>query len=233
LNNDKEISISELAVLTNINKSTVQRICSTLVKRGYIYQVHNRGDYSAGIKFLQFQHVGGLITKMKDIAHPFLKKLSDETSESSHMGIWDQTGVTIISNIFSDKILQGMSIVGNKPRLHSSSLGKLFLAYMTEPAAKGLFPDDRFKAYTEHTISDYSQLKKELVRIRQEGVSFDDEESELGLRAVAAPVKNANGKVIAAIGILGPSVRMSRSKLGKISVTVKDYAEKISKALSC
>ncbi len=231
LNVSGEMGISELANLVCLDNSTVHRICHTLVERGYLYQKKKRGKYSAGTKFLQFQNAETYLRRIKDTAFPHLKKLSANASESVHIGIWDGNKVVVITNIFTDKRLQAMPALGEKPQLHCSSLGKLLLAYMQEEAIEGIFYGSKMHAFTENTITDFEHLKRELARIKQEEVAFDDEETEIGLRAVAAPVKDDRGNVLAAVGVLGPSIRISKLRMSELAPMIKNCASEISRAL--
>lgn len=231
LNVSDEMGISELANLVSLDNSTVHRICHTLVKRGYLYQKKRRGKYSAGPKFLQFQNAETYLRKIKDTAFPYLKKLSANASESVHMGIWDGNKVVVITNIITDKRLQAMPALGEEPQLHCSSLGKLLLAYMQEETIEGIFYKSKMHAFTRNTIIDFEHLKRALARIKQEDIVFDDEESEIGLRAVAAPVKDDRGNVLAAVGVLGPSIRISKLRMSELAPMTKNCASEISRAL--
>lgn len=102
---------------------------------------------------------------------------------------------------------------------------------MTNEKIEKIYRDKGFQRYTENTLTDLYELKKELDMINKEGLSFDEQEYEIGLRNVAAPVMDSVGKVIAAVGVLGPTVRLSRQRMREVVPMVKDCSQRISKAL--
>jgi DNA-binding IclR family transcriptional regulator len=114
--------------------------------------------------------------------------------------------------------------------LHYNSIGKAILAEIPEHDLELRIPKELTR-YTHNTITDINELKKHLVTIRQEGVAIDDEEGFVGIRGIGAALKNMDGTVVGAITILGPSIRLTRERLGECVPIVKETAWKISKAL--
>lgn len=224
------LNISVLSKLTGINSSTVYRICSTLAKRGYLYQKEARGKYFVGLRLLQFNEVTDFAVTIRDIAFPHLKNLSNEVSETAVVTVLNGLEGFDISISFPPQVLiVNVDIYGLSP-LHCTSVGKILMANMDNDEIETVIKQGP-KAYTENTITNPDRLKRELETVKHEGVAFDDEEYALGVRSVAAPIKLEGGNVIAAVGIVGPSFRMGRRRMRKLVPVVENCALQISRSL--
>jgi DNA-binding IclR family transcriptional regulator len=226
-----DIRFSELVKLSALNKGTVNRIISVLVDRGYLYQSEKRGKYSLGTKFLNFTRIIKRGMKIRDIAMPHLAKLGNSVGEcvilANRYG-----GEAFIGEVVESKdLLRTSPDVGTEIPLYCTGLGKAILASMPEQELEQYLKNVNIREYTENTITDLNQLRINLMVIAKEGVAYDDEEQHLGIRNVAAAIKDADGKVCAAIGVLGPSLRLTRAKMREITPEVKLCALAISRAL--
>lgn len=228
---DIELSISEISKLTNINPSTTHRIAAILVKRGYIDHPHKKGRYSLSIpKLLHFVGVIKKRLKVRTVALPYIRKLSQNVNEAVELSLCRGQVAYNIEVINIDRLLN-ITPDSRTFNLYSTGVGKVFLAYMS---------DDEFQLYinsivlqprTPNTITDVGELKRELKKIRENGVAFDDEEHELGVINIAAPVRDWENNVIAAIGIIGLTTRISRQRMIELAPKVKNTAEKISREM--
>ncbi|HLR34428.1 MAG TPA: IclR family transcriptional regulator C-terminal domain-containing protein, partial [Tissierellales bacterium] len=111
------------------------------------------------------------------------------------------------------------------------SVGKVILAFMDEEEVKKIWQNSSIQKLTKNTITDFEELKKELDIVRKQGYAEDDEENELEVRCIGAPVFNHKGEVEGAISISGPTIRVTKDRVEKIGKEVKKYADKISKEL--
>jgi len=217
--------------LSGLNKSTVNRIALTLVKRGYLKQQDRRGKYSLGMKFLDFSGTVKSRIRVRDIAIPHLVKLSRLVSESVIMSIWDGREAVITETFHANQSLKVVPDEGTKIPLHCTSSGKIILANMTDEEFERYYASKGLEFHTPNTITDINYLKKHITIVKQDGVAFDDEEYSLGVRSLAAAIKNAEGHVLGSIGILGPSVRLTRSRVRENIPDVKTCALEISREL--
>jgi IclR family KDG regulon transcriptional repressor len=231
LTTEDELSITELAESSGLPNTTVHRICSILSERGYIYQKNKKGKYSPGTMFLQFQNVNMFAFKIKEMGLPFMKELSKLASESVTLSVWDGSEAVEVLDVVTNRRLQCTGKIGERLPPHCTSVGKILLASKPDKLIREILSMKELTHYTEHTITRIPQIRKELALVRQEGFAFDDEEFEIGLRAISAPVKDVNDDVVAAVGIVGPTVRISRLKMSELSPIVKNCALEISKAL--
>lgn len=228
---DGEVRLSDLAKSSGLNKATVNRIVSVLVNRGYLRQPEKRGKYSLGTKFLDFSGLIKKRSKIRDTAIPYLIRLSQLVKESVMLAVWQGGRAVYSETIHADYPLRIIPDEGTKVPLYNTGVGKIFLANMTPQEQEIYLSTTPLQAYTPNTITGHEQLKKHLAMIVKEGIAFDDEEYYIGVRNVAAAIKDGEGKVVASVGVLGPSIRLSRSRMKEIAPEVKKCAMEISKAL--
>jgi IclR family KDG regulon transcriptional repressor len=231
LNAEKDLSITELAKLARISTSTSHRITAILVNRGYLEQNQKRGKYSLSTEKLVY--LSGIVRKrlkVRNAALPFLKELSQTVNEAVLMSIRRGQMVYVVEVVNSNRLLN-ITPDSSTFDLYSTGIGKVFLSNISERDLDEYLSGIVLKPRTPNTITDVDELKRHLSKIQRDGVAFDDEEQELGLRMVAAPVFDWDQNVVAAIGVLGPSSRITRQKMIEITPIVKYYSLRVSQAL--
>ena len=231
LKTDNDLSITELSRKAKISASTSHRIASILVERGYLTQSQKRGKYSLSIPKLIY--LSGILRKklqIRNIALPVLKELSQTVNEAVLLSLRRGPLVYLVEVVNSNRLLN-ITPDASAFDLYSTGIGKVFLAHMSDLDRDAYLSGIILKPRTAHTITDVAELKKHLSKIAREGVAFEDEEQELGLRMVAAPIFDWDQDVVAAIGVLGPTQRISKHRMLEMSPLVKLAAEKISLAL--
>jgi DNA-binding IclR family transcriptional regulator len=225
-----EFSLDEMVEASGINKPTVRRMVATLKDCGYLRQVSNRGKYSLGIKFLDFTGVSKTTSILIPIANPHLIKLREQVNESVQMAVWDGMKVFLPQAYLAPHPLKVVPIEGIRLPMHATSLGKALIASCSDKDLPKYF-SNKLERYTPNTITRFDELKKQLEIIRTEGVAYDDEECYLGVRGVAAVLKNAEDNVVGAVSTFGPSQRLSREKMLDQTPMVKECALAISREL--
>lgn len=211
-NPDSELRLSEICESTGLNKSSANRIISILINRGYVSQKEKRGKYALSTRFLTSSGQIKQNKRIKEIAHPYLVKLGHSVGESIGLAIRDKNNAYIVAAIASPNVLTANVAVGAKVPLYCSSVGKIFLANMTEPELIQYLADVELAKYTADTITDVSHLKASLKMIKEEGVAYDIEENWLGICSFAVGVPDKTNDIIASIGIVGPSIRFNPGK---------------------
>jgi IclR family KDG regulon transcriptional repressor len=227
LDHGDELALEEISRLSGLNKPTTRRIALALVECGYLRQPARRGKYSLGMKFLDYSGTIKMYNNVIRVAAPHLMQLKQDANESVTMAIWDGTNTALCQSFLADHPLKVVPDEGSRLVLHATSVGKAALAE---------FPDDdlhryvgvNLKRYTPNTITDINDLKKHLMIVRQEGVAFDDEEYNAGIRGIGKAIKNGEGNVVGAIGVLGPTVRLTRARVRECVPMVKACALEIS-----
>ncbi len=230
LTNNGELTLEEITKLSGMNKSTVRRIALSLIECGFLRQQRKRGKYTLGLRLLDYAQAVKKYNPLMDIAEPYLLEISQMIDETVSLAIWDGRICVICQSIHPNHPLKVTSYEGSMAGLHYNSIGKAILAEIPEDDLEHRIPK-KLARYTHNTITDINELKKQLTTIRQDGIAIDDEEGFIGIRGIGAALKNIDGSVVGAITILGPSIRLTREKLGECIPIVKETASKISKAL--
>lgn len=225
--NDSELGISELAGRLGLAKSTVHRLASTLVKEGLLEQNRDTNKYRLGLAVFE---LGSLVRRKLDLtfeAKPWLMTLREQTGETVDLSILHHGGVVCVNFLESQKVNRISSGIGLRKPLHCTAEGKVLIAF--QPAAiidrtiaAGL------EGRTPRTIIDAGEFRQELSAIRGRGYATDDEEYEVGVRSVAAVVRDDAGNAIAAVGVTGPAQRLSKSRLTALARHVNAAASAIS-----
>jgi IclR family KDG regulon transcriptional repressor len=229
------LSIGELSQKTGLPKGTTHRLLTSLAYFDYVRQDAITKNYLLGYKLVE---LGNLLLHQIDLrteAHPYLIELADRTSETAHMVILDRNEALYVDKVEASEVNGGLrmaSRLGSRIPTHCSAVGKVLLAFLPEERFLSIVEDKGLPRRTENTITDIEELKKHLELIREHGYAFDDEENEKGVKCVAAPIRDQNGEVKAAISISVPGSRIRTDMLlTKVKDQVVETAMKISNKL--
>ncbi len=233
LQQEGEFSIAEVTDNTKLNVSTTHRIISVLVKRGYIRQKSKRGKYYLGSKLLEFANTLKISAGIREVSLPFLRELSNASSEAVNLAILDSNEALTVEHIAAphENMLRMFTPTGTRNPLHCTALGKVLLADIEQKELENFLSSKNLPLYTKHTITDFNRLREELQVIRQEGIAEDNEELEIGAKCIASAVKAADGKVVAAVSIATPTARLTYTRIRRLRKLVKRCGLKISEAL--
>ena len=169
---------------------------------------------------------------MTNTAIPYLHQLAAKYSETVHLAVLSRGVVVYIDKVDSDHSIRITSNVGGWNPAHCTGVGKVLLAGLTDVELESTVQEINMKKFTPNTITSMVQLKEIIQNIRLQGYALDNEEIEIGLTCVAAPVKNHKGKVVASISISGPTNRM-KDRLEQMRDEVIVAARNISAELGC
>lgn len=234
INHENEFGLSEIAKLSGYNITTVNRIVASLVEQGYLRQPEKRGKYILGTKFFDFCGVIKFRYGLKDVADPYVNVLCQQLNEDVMLVKWDGENAIHITAATCQHLLRAMPPEGTKFSINdiiNMSAGKLILAYMTDDGLDRFLAKHHFKKYTPNTIIGRKKFKAHIRNVRNLGIAFDNEEQEIGVSSVAAPIKDQDGKSVGSVGVLGPSARLTPEKIHEIIPSVKKCGLQISKAL--
>ncbi len=231
----KGISLGEISTRVSLPKGTTHRLLSSLMYFNFVRQDSETRSYSLGFKLVELGNSLLEQINLRKEAEPFLHTLSQRTNETAYLAILDGNEVVYVEKIEAEDNsigLRATSKVGQRNAANSCSLGKVLLADLSEQEVDKLITTMSFVQKTENTITEPSQLKDHLSVIRNRGYAIDDEESERGIRCVAAPVRNEIGLTVAAVSVSGPAIRITREKvLDTLKDDVMGTAVEISKKL--
>ena len=226
--NEQEIGVAEISKKINMGISTVHRILTTLKSRGYINQNEQTAKYRLGIKLFELGCAVQNTKRLVEIAKPYLRELSEITTEIVNLAILEGREVIYLSKIESTEVLTVNIKSGTRVLAHCTALGKVLLAFIPDREFDGLYKaDEPLSSLTSKSISSLEELKKNLKKVKEQGYAVDREEYKIGINCIGVPIFGRNG-AIAAISITGPSSRFSIDKMEN----VKDKLITISKEIS-
>jgi IclR family KDG regulon transcriptional repressor len=228
---DEEIDLATLAKKTRIPKSTLLRLIHTLKRHHFIHQNHKSQKYQIGWAFVYLGKIASERFTLPDIVHPFLEELAVRTGETVSLVVSEGSHGVYIDQVVSSSMIKGIPSIGSRLGLYCTSAGKVLLSAFEEVEFGDYLRNALLEKKTGKTITDPTELKEEIRRVKRQGYAVDDEETESGGRCVAAPVLDKESKIVAAISVLGPASRIRKEDFGSLSLLVKEAAAKASAAL--
>lgn len=216
------VTFAELQRSSGLAKSTLSRLLSSLERHGLVA----RGD-DAGIRpgpaISRFARSARSDEDLVTLAGPHLSALGAATGETVNLAVLAGSEVEQVSQVDATYVLGSANWVGRRVPLHCSALGKVFLA-----TGAATLPEGRLARLAPGTITSRPRLDAELAAVRERGWAWCDSELEAGLVAVAAPVRDADGRVVAGISVSGPSARLTRQRIEEVGGLVAAEAAALS-----
>lgn len=231
LASEPELSVKDISDRLGISKSTTHGLIKTLEHRGYLQQNSDNLKYKLGLKLFELGHKIGNQLDISKIAHPILKDLVDKLKETVHLVVRQHDELIYVEKVEGPHTLRIYSQVGKRAPFHCTGVGKAILAYQDEKEVDRILETVPLQSFTEHTVTDQHEIKKQLQTIRENGYSIDDEEIEIGLKCVAAPIFNYDGNAIASLSCASPKMRLTDENLPIVIKGVKQAAQEISHKL--
>jgi len=168
---------------------------------------------------------------LRDQAAPFLHRLMEKTGLTVHMAVLEHDEAVLIEKIQPLGAIKVATWVGKHVDLHCTALGKVLLAYRSEPEIDELIKKHGLLRHNENTIGSARKLKENLALTLKMGYALDDEEEELGIRCLGAPIFDSQGRVVAAVSVSGTTSQIEAEQLGTLAEQVKHTARSISDQL--
>lgn len=227
---EAEIGVTTLSRRLGVAKSTVYRLASTLVSEGLLEQNPETEKYRLGMSLFG---LGALVRQRMNVAtdaRPFLFHLREATGETVHLAILEGEDIIFVLNLESNQAIRMRADLGARKPAFCTAEGRAMLAYQHDDSVDDILGHSLVQR-TPKTIVDPQQIRMSLQEVRLRGYAMEDEQSELGMRSVAAPIRNSNGRVIAAIGLAGPIQRISDEAIASFAPLVVDAARTISARL--
>ncbi|MBU4348940.1 IclR family transcriptional regulator [bacterium] len=230
----RSVGINELSLELSFPKSTVHRILNSLLSYSLVDQEKETSKYRLGLGILEYSNSFYNTFDLRQIAKPILEKLCNKTKLTTFLTVWHNGHSVCIDSIIPSKNTNTQLFVdiGREMPFHCTASAKVLLAYQSPEIIKRIINEGPLNKYTPKTIIDSKKLEKHLLEIRQKNFAICDEELERGVRAIAAPIKNINGEVIASITITGLLSRISfGDNIEKFILIVTQAAKEVSKIL--
>lgn len=221
--------VSELARELSFTKTNVHRLLRTLEANGFARRKGELGRYELTLKLweLSSRIVARIDVKEESASH--LARLASLTQETVHLSIPDGMEVVYIDKIESVEPVRAFTKIGARAPIYCVATGKAMLAFMPPDQIASL--EGQLKAYTDRTITDIDALRQELAQIRRQGYAEYRAEWREGVNGIAAPIRDMNGSIVAAVGIAGPATRLTPNIFPRLAPLIVDAASAISRQL--
>lgn len=220
-------SLKQLAKVTELHPSTAHRILAAM-SHGRLVERQDAGTYQLGIRLLELGAIVKSRIDLREVALPFMQQLHEKIGEAINLGVrHDDEIVYLERTSFGRSLVRVVYLVGGRAPLHLTSLGKLFLAADSSQKVREYAKRTGLPGKTPHSLTTLTSLEKELEKVRRHGIAYDDEEAELGLKCVAAPIHDDEGNVVAALSVSAPADRHDPQWVAQI----KQAADAVSQAL--
>ena len=223
---DKSLGVTEISKELGVDKSSATRLIQTLVEHEFAIKDPQSRRFLLGPKVHKLANHSTKNLPLKNLSMPLLQRLTEQTGENSHVAIFSQDMCLVIADIESTAQLRVVSGEGRLIANHCTAIGKCLIAFGDHPLPKVL------NSHTPRTITSRDQLKLHLEQVRNRGYALDDEEHEYGVRCMAAPIYNENGRAIASVGISGPTVRVTLDKVPELSEIVIEAGKELTRLLA-
>lgn len=228
--NPKGSGVTEVATHLQIAKSSAHRLLATLVEHNYVQQNDNQ-NYVLGLKFIEMNNYVISNLDILGSAHPLIEQLCDDVDEIVHLVQLRDFEVVYIDKVENSQSIRIYSQIGRTAPLYCTGVGKVILAYKDSLFIENyLSYQKEFKVFTPYTVKDKQELLDRINRIKDSGYGFDDQEHELNIRCVSAPIFNHEHQVNHAISVTGPIHRMTDEKIQQIIPKLLKCTQEISKS---
>lgn len=226
------LSLTQIIDASNINKTTAFRIVSTLETAGYLERDPQTKRYRPGLKVLQLGFTAISSLEFRQVARPYLQRLSQEVERTVSLSVLDGMDVVYIDRVRNREVIGVVLGLGSRIPAHCASLGKAMLAFLPSDELNQRLDGAYLQRYTPSTLTDSASLKADLARIRELGYSVNDEEWIKGLRSTAAPILDSNAIAVGGVNISVSAGEFSREEMeARFSPAVRATAQQISHAL--
>lgn len=231
LGSAQEMGVTELARKLGMGKSSVYRLLAALAGKGYVEKNPQTERYRLSYKLFVIGSAAADRYGLRDLAGPVMERLSADTGETVNLGVLERDRVVNIHKVDGPTFLRmHLNVSGGVPA-HATALGKVLLAGLRPEDLDRLLKTSRLTRLTPKTLTSRRALQEALRQVADRGLAIDDEECSLGLRCVAAPVRDRRGAVVAAVSISGPTQRLPSEMLRRLAAAVMAAGQEISRRL--
>ncbi|SKF64741.1 IclR family transcriptional regulator [Mycobacteroides abscessus] len=227
LGREGEAGVTELAADIGVHKSTASRLLGSLEERELVEQVHDRGKYRLGFGILRLANAVSGRLDVSQQGREICESLAAQIGETVNIAVRRSHYAVNVDQARGPSAVGTQNWVGALTPLHATSSGKILLAFMTPEARRELLEAAGLTRFTERTLVSVDELEQALIPVPGDGYAVSIEELEIGLNAVAAPIRNHHGVVIAALSVSGPVYRLSERRTQEIVPAVVAAADAV------
>lgn len=228
-NGDSGTSLKEVSSHLGTSKSTAHRYLTTLEKLAVVER-DEKDHFRLGLKLIEL--AGAFLSdhNLRNVSEPFLNEVAAQTQETVHLAVPSINEVVYIAKVDSPHSIRMASRIGARMPICCTSLGKAILAHYSFDRVEEIIREG-MPARTPYTITSPQALHAELERVRAQGFAIDDQENEVGVRCVGAPIFDYTTKAIGAISVSGPANRLTKERSLELGPLVRDAALEVSRRM--
>lgn len=231
LSNADGITLSELSVRLSRSPSTIYRILNTFAQRAVVEVDPGTQTWHVGPAAFRLGSSFLRRSSILERARPVMRALMEEIGETANLGIERSNSVLFVSQVETRETIRAFFPPGTQSPLHASGIGKALLSRFSEKRLDRMLRRNTLETFTENTIVDPGALRRDLADILTKGYALDNEEREIGMRCIAAPIVDNFGETVAGISVSGPTHRMTEDRFEKIGQLVRDAGNSLSQGL--
>ncbi|WP_235609679.1 IclR family transcriptional regulator [Azospira sp. I13] len=218
-------SLKQLSQATQLHPSTAHRILAAMTQARFVER-QEPGTYRLGIRLLEMGNLVKSRINLREVALPYMQTLHETIGEAVNLGVRRDDEIVYIERTSSGRsLVRVVYLVGGSAPLHLTSVGKLFLAEASAQEVKEYAKRTSLPGKTPHSLTTLAALEKELEKIRRHGIAFDNEEAEIGLKCVAAPIHDDEGHLVACLSVSAPTDRHKPDWVDEVRQTADTIAQ--------
>ncbi|HEY4610740.1 MAG TPA: IclR family transcriptional regulator C-terminal domain-containing protein [Ilumatobacteraceae bacterium] len=226
------MTLADMSRATELTRATVRRLLHTLVSLGYVCTDGRTFELTPRVLDLGFAYVSSL--QLPDIAQPFMEALSDRVHESVSASVLDGTQIVYVARVNTQRIMGISLAIGSRLPAAWTSMGRVLLAGLADPQLDDFFEALVVSGPTAQSINDTAALRAEIDAVRSQGYSLVDQELEVGVRSVAAPLRDRRGRTLAAVNVGTHAARVTLKELRSVILpelvtTARDIESQLAK----
>ena len=226
------LSLESVSRLSGLKKTSCVRLLKTMLEVGFIEQESETLNYRLGYRNISVGAAALESISLRKIAHPYMQELQELTKETINLSVLDGTDVVFIERIEAAHILSSHHLIGDRIPVHTSSIGKVILAYQPKDERNEVIDKIKFQRKTSSTIISKEAFERELQKVKNQGMAFNNHELEVGLCAIAVPILGHHGKAVAGLNVAFPSARHDfDTALREFAPALKSASKEISHKL--
>ncbi|MBT8409282.1 MAG: IclR family transcriptional regulator [Alphaproteobacteria bacterium] len=227
---DQELGISEIAKRLDVAKSTVHRLAGALLEEGLLQQNPETGRYGLGVGLFS---LGSLVRARLDVtieSKHVLSALREQIKENVRLAVLERDSVVFLHDFEGPQTLRLRSATGQLRPAFCTAEGLCLISGLRQPQIDQFLAYPRFER-APNTTTDEDAFLARVRQVKRRGYAFEDEECDEGTRCVAAPIFNAEGRIVASVGVAGPRARIKKNQIPKIAPIVVEAASEISQRM--
>lgn len=228
---EDEARLTDLAASTGIAPSTAHRILMTLEQHGIVAFDEATQNWSVGVEAFRIGSSFIRRVRIADVGRTIMRELMERTGETANLAIADDDQVVFIAQVETHAAIRAFFRPGTRGPMHASGIGKALLSEMSSAALERVIARRGLASFTPKTLTATKALQRDLAATRERGWAVDDEERNVGMRCLAAPIYNIHGEAIAGVSISGPTVRLTDRRMEEFGPDVKRAAARITELM--